>query len=248
MNSMPELTIVIPAKNESQSLPRLLNSLIRQDYAQLPSTRVFVADANSTDDTVNIALSFSKQLRIAVIHGGLPAVGRNEGARRCHSRYVLFVDADVELQDPTLLRRAVERMKCRRLHCLTTNIWCTGGSLADRLLFAGNNLVQRFASWTKPFASGMFMMFNKEKFDELGGFNERALYAEDYLLSKNISPLRFGIVSGGVVTGNRRFKKMGHFKIALMFLRTAVNTYNEKYFLRDQNYWKDPEEANNSGY
>jgi hypothetical protein len=30
---------------------------------------------------------------------------------------------------------------------------------------------------------------------------------------------------------------MGHSKIAAMFLRTAVNTWNENYFLRDQHYW-----------
>lgn len=248
MNTLPELTIVIPARNESQNLPSLLNSLIRQDYRHLSATRVYVADANSTDNTVSIALSFAKELSVTVIPGGLPSVGRNAGARRANSRYVLFVDADVELTDPTLLRRAVESMSRRHLHCLTTNIWCSGGSLLDKALYAGNNLVQRFASWTKPFATGMFMMFDKQKFDELGGFNERALYAEDYLLSKKISPLRFGIVAGGVLTSNRRFQKMGHLKIAAMFLRTALNTYNEKYFLRDQHYWQDHEDANSTSY
>jgi glycosyltransferase involved in cell wall biosynthesis len=248
VNTFPELSIVIPAKNESQNLPRLMNSLIRQDYPQLRSTRVFVADANSTDNTIGIALSFVGELAIAIIPGGLPAVGRNEGARRANSRYVLFVDADVELADPTLLRRAVESMKRRHLDCLTTNVWCSGGTLMDKALYAGNNLVQRFASWTKPFATGMFMMFGKDKFEELGGFNEQALYAEDYLLSKKVSPRRFGIVAGGVVTSNRRFKKMGHFKIVRMFFRTALNTYNDKYFLRDQHYWKDSEEASSSSY
>jgi glycosyltransferase involved in cell wall biosynthesis len=220
-----------------------MNSLSRQDYAQLHATKVFVADAQSTDDTVAVALSFAGELRVEVIPGGLPAVGRNEGARRANSRYVLFVDADVELKDPSLLRRAVASMERRNLHCLTTNVWCSSGSILDRALYAGNNLVQRFASWTKPFATGMFMMFNKDVFDRLGGFNEQALYAEDYLLSKKVSPTRFGIVSGGVITGNRRFQKMGRFKIIRMFLQTALNTYNEKYFLRDQDYWKEPEEA-----
>lgn len=223
-----------------------MNSLTRQDYRHLSATRVYVADAKSTDDTVSIALSFAGRLLVNVIPGGLPSVGRNAGARRANSRYVLFVDADVELTDPTLLRRAVETMNRRHLHCLTTNIWCSGGSLLDKALYAGNNLVQRFASWTKPFATGMFMMFDKQKFDELGGFNERSFYAEDYLLSKKISPLRFGIVAGGVLTSNRRFQKMGHLKIATMFFRTALNTYNEKYFLRDQHYWQDHEDANST--
>ena len=202
-------------------------------------TKVFVADADSTDNTREIALSFRDRLYIRVIPGGLPSVGRNAGARLATSKYVLFLDADIVLEDPTLLRRAMEVMTRRKLHCLTTNIWCSNGRLGDHLLYLGNDFVQYFASWTKPFATGMFMLFDKQKFDALGGFNEKALYAEDYLLSKQISPRRFGIVRGRVSTTNRRFQKMGHLKIVRMFLRTALNSWNENYFLQDHQYWNE---------
>src|SRR5271155_4891496 len=52
-----ELTIVIPAKNEVAMLPKLLESLCRQDYTGMSETRVLVADAGSTDGTVEMALS-----------------------------------------------------------------------------------------------------------------------------------------------------------------------------------------------
>jgi len=81
------------------------------------------------------------------------------------------------------------------------------------------------------------MMFEKAKFDELGGFHEQALYAEDYLLSKRVSTRRFRLINGGVLTTNRRFQKMGHAHIVGMFLKTALNTFNERYFLRDHKYW-----------
>lgn len=204
----------------------------------MPVTRVYVADANSTDGTVEIAQQFSERLRIFVIPGGLPSVGRNAGARRATTPYVLFLDADIVLNDPTLLRRAMETMKRRKLQCLTTNIRCSNGNLRDSMLFAGNNVVQRFASWTKPFATGMFMLFERGKFEELGGFNERALYAEDYLLTKQVSPRRFGIVRGHILTSNRRFQKMGHLRIARMFVNTALHTWSRDYFLRDQRYWE----------
>jgi glycosyltransferase involved in cell wall biosynthesis len=182
---------------------------------------------------------FADRLRISVIAGGLPAAGRNRGARRATTPYVLFVDADIELADDTLLRRAMDAMKRRNLHCLTTNIRCTGGAVPDHLLFAGNNLVQRLASWAQPFATGMFMLFDRTRFYELGGFDERALYAEDYLLSKQVSPSRFGILRGHVLTSNRRFQKMGHLKIARMFLNTALHTFVRAYFFRDHNYWTE---------
>jgi len=159
-----ELTIVVPARNESQSLPKLLTSLNRQDYLHLPDTRVCVADANSTDGTAEMARSFPAKFPIEVLPGGLPAVGRNAGARRATTPYVLFLDADVELRDPTLLRRSVRAMQRRQLHCLTTNIVCIDGSTADRLLFGGSNVVQKLSRWAAPFATGMFMMFDRQEF------------------------------------------------------------------------------------
>jgi glycosyltransferase involved in cell wall biosynthesis len=199
---------------------------------------VFVADAGSTDATIETALSFADRLLISVIPGGLPSIGRNAGARRATTPYVLFIDADIELPDPTLLRRAMEKMTRKQLHCLTTDIRCKDGRLMDELMFRGNNAVQHFASFTKPFATGMFMLFDRAKFNELGGFDESVHYAEDYHLSKQVSPTRFGIVKGHILTSNRRFRAMGHGKIAKMFLTTAFHTFDRSYFLRDHGYWK----------
>ncbi len=235
-----ELTIVVPAKNESQRLPRLLTSLSRQDYPHLRDTTVFVADAGSTDSTAAIAELCAARLGLAleIIPGGLPAVGRNAGAARATTPYVLFMDADVELAEATLLRRAMTTMQQRRLHCATTDIECIAGGGADRVLFRLNNFVQHTSRWVAPFATGMFMLFEKREFDRLGGFNERAQYAEDYLLSKQVARERFAVIPGCVLTSNRRFRKMGHSRVAWMFLKTALNSGNRKYFLRDQGYWE----------
>lgn len=232
------LTIVIPAKNESRLLPNLLESICRQDYGHLRSTKVFVADAGSTDGTPQIARSYRDWLDIEVIPGGLPSVGRNAGARRAESRYVLFIDADMELKDPTLLRRAIELAERRRLHCVTTNIWCSNGTLRDHLLYLGNDVMQYVSVLASPFSTGMFMLFEKAAFDRLGGFHENALYAEDYLLSKKVSLWRFGIVRGRALTTNRRFRNMGYFKIVGLFAKTMFNSWNESYFMHDQGYWE----------
>jgi glycosyltransferase involved in cell wall biosynthesis len=236
-----ELTIVIPAKNEAEMLPRLLGSLARQDFEGMTETRVIVADAGSTDGTVEVALSFRDRLRVEVIEGGLPSVGRNAGARLAMTPYVLFLDADVELPEPTLLRRALWRMRRRRLHLVTTNIACREGSFFDDALYMGNNFMQRIGSVLKPFATGMFMLFDREAFWALGGFNERALFAEDYLLSKGVARTRFRIVRGKILTTNRRFQKLGHGRMVWMFFKTMLHSWNDKYFLRDQGYWEESE-------
>jgi glycosyltransferase involved in cell wall biosynthesis len=237
MNTTNELTIVIPAKNEAKLIPRLLTSVVMQDYPLMPNTKVYLADANSTDGTPELALGFAKWLDIEVIPGGLPAVGRNAGARRARTPYLLFIDADIELADTTLVRRAVELMKRRNLHCVTTNISCPSGSTWDQALYSGNNFMQQLSRLYKPFSTGMFMLFDRERFHALGGFHEQAMYAEDYLLSQKVARKRFGIVRGHVVTTNRRFKKMGHFRLARLFLNTALHTHSEGFFLRDHKYW-----------
>ena len=237
MNTTSELTIVIPAKNEAKLIPNLLTSLLLQDYEPMPNTKVYLADANSTDGTPDVALMYLGWLDIEVIPGGLPSVGRNAGARRACTPYVLFIDADIELSDPSLVRRAVELMKRKNMHCVTTNIACPTGSAWDRMLYGGNNLMQHLSRLYKPFSTGMFMLFDRAQFNALGGFHDQALYAEDYLLSQKVAPSRFGIVSGSVSTTNRRFIKMGHLRLVRLFLNTALHTRNESFFLRDHKYW-----------
>ena len=75
-----ELTIVIPAKNEVKMLPKLLKSLCRQDYEGMAQTRVIVADAGSTDGTVEAALGFRDRLRVEVIAGWAAFGGKECGS------------------------------------------------------------------------------------------------------------------------------------------------------------------------
>jgi glycosyltransferase involved in cell wall biosynthesis len=203
----------------------------------MSSTRVLVADANSTDGTPEIVLSFRDRLNVSVIPGGMPSVGRNQGATQADTPYVLFLDADIELAETYLVRRCVEKAKARRLHLVTTNILCKEGNWVDQFFYRGNDVFQ-YLSWLhRPFATGMFMLVDRQKFQELGGFNEQIHYAEDYCLSQQIDRMRFTIVRGGVYTTNRRLQKMGHLRIGWLFLWTAMNFWNEKYFLRDHKYW-----------
>ena len=239
MTERPELSIVIPAKNEALRLPALLASLIEQDYPGMAHTPIFVADAGSTDGTAAIADGFRPMLHVIVVEGGTPSVGRNCGARRAESKYVLFLDADVELRDRTLLRRAVKRMQSRQLHCLTVDIACADGSWLDRMLYSGNSFMQRISSWFLPFGTGMFMLFERTRFAELGGFDEDALFAEDFLLTKQVSILRFSVLDGAIYTSNRRFNRTGHGRMVFLFFWTLLNSRNQRYFKRDHGYWNE---------
>ncbi len=205
----------------------------------MPSTRVLVADANSTDGMPEIVRNFRDRLKVEVIPGGMPSVGRNNGARQADTKYVLFLDADIELASDSLIRRAVEAAQEKDLECLTTNILCRDGSLTDRVFYAVNDFFQYLSCIHRPFSTGMFMMFDTQKFRALGGFDERVQFAEDYRLSSKVGRRRFKIVRGGVYTTNRRFQRMGHLRVGWLFLWTALNFWNEKHFLRDHHYWAE---------
>ena len=233
-----DLTIVIPATNEAAMILNLLTSLTNQDYPAMRTTRVLVADAASTDDTCKIVRSFSDRLNIAVIPGGLPSIGRNAGAALADTPYVLCLDADIELASNLLIRTAIETAQRKSLHCVTTNIVCRYGNFADKTLYVGNNMFQQLSRLHKPFSTGMFMLFDRQRFQELGGFHQQIHFAEDYQLSKQVARNRFGIVRGGVFTTNRRFQKMGHAKVARLFFAAAVNSWNPRFFLRDHKYWE----------
>jgi glycosyltransferase involved in cell wall biosynthesis len=207
-----------------------------QDYSKMRITPVLVADASSTDGTPDIVRSFGDRLTVDIILGGMPAVGRNRGAALAKTPYVLFLDADIELAEPGLLRQCIKKMQEKKLHLATTNILCQG-SFFDKILYWGSDFFQYLSCLYKPFATGMFMMFERERFHELGGFHEGAQFAEDYLLSQKVARSRFAILRGGVLTTNRRFQKMGHLRVFFLFFRTALNTHNERFFLRDHKYW-----------
>ena len=239
MSTRAELSIVIPARNEAASLPILLRSLQQQDYPRLAHTPVFVADANSTDGTPSVAMLFKDSLRVEVVAGGLPSVGRNRGAACSDSDFILFLDADVELRDPTLLRRAVERMKSARLHCLTVDITCADGNWMDRALYRGNSLMQRLSTWGMPFGTGMFLLLDRKRFEELRGFQEDAVFAEDFLLTKQISTLRFEVLRGEIYTSNRRFRRTGHGRMIFLFFWTMFKSRDQRHFQRDHGYWNE---------
>lgn len=237
MNTSSELTIVIPAKNEARLIPNLLHSLTRQDYSKMANTRVLVADANSTDGTPDIVLAFRDRLKVEVVPGGMPSVGRNQGARLADTKYVLFLDADIELADNGLIRRVVETAEQKNLQCATTNILCRDGTWTDKIFYGVNDFFQYLSCLHRPFSTGMFMLFDLKKFHELGGFDERVHFAEDYRLSSQVERRRFKIIRGGVYTTNRRFQRMGHLRVGWLFLWTLLNFWNEDHFLRDHHYW-----------
>ena len=73
------------------------------------------------------------------------------------------------------------------------------------------------------------MLVDKARFDEIGGFDRRALSAGDYQLTREFERRRFLVIRGGIYTTSRRMHKMGHRAIVRLFLKTMSNGRRPEY-------------------
>ena len=112
----PTLTVVVPARDEEETIAATLDALLQADY---PGVRILVVDDRSTDGTGAIVDAYvaeyaeKKPGRLAAIHiAELPEgwLGKTfalmVATDNSVSDYLLFTDADV-LFSPSILRRAL---------------------------------------------------------------------------------------------------------------------------------------------
>lgn len=182
------VSVVVPTRNESAALPRLLASLGRQG---LPLD-VVVADADSTDDTRDIARAWGAR----VVDGGLPGVGRNAGARVVRHDALVFLDADVELPDGFLAQNLAE-FRARRLAIATARYVPISTRRVDRAVHAAYNAYARATQRVYPLAAGFCLFTTRTVHDRIGGFDERIRLASDLNYVKRCAAVgRFGILHG----------------------------------------------------
>ena len=228
------LTIVIPCKNESKIIDTTL-SLVNQQI-DIDRVSVIVADA-SDDDTPQILQSRTDdKFNLNIIKGGLPGKARNRGAKRVTTPYVLFMDADMFILDPNLLRDCIKMMRRKNLDLLTTKVRTTNGKY--NYVFRSFDVVQKLIKPFTPFCLGGFMLFNTETFMRLGGFDEDAKVAEDYLLSKQVFCDKFKILNRTIFTPPRRFENKGVWYMLKLMVKSYFNRNNRKFFSNHNSYWK----------
>src|SRR5260370_39917329 len=87
------VSIVIVCYNQARYLPEAIQSALAQTLGDI---EVLVVDDGSTDNTRDVALSFSLVRYVHQGNQGL-AAARNAGIRETTSPYLLFLDADDRL-------------------------------------------------------------------------------------------------------------------------------------------------------
>jgi glycosyltransferase involved in cell wall biosynthesis len=185
------LTIVIPCKNEKSIIQKTLDLLNYQ--SDIWGVKVVVCDSSDDGitkfDIIERLEINSDKFDLYLMDGGLPAVARNNGFKLVETPYVLFVDSDVFLLDPKIIKRAFLRIHRQKLDLVTTKFRSDNGKY--NYIYRLFDFLQLVSKWSTPFCLGGFMMIRSETFKSLGGFDSDIKVAEDYHFSKQIKPKKF---------------------------------------------------------
>ena len=221
------ISIIIPAKNEEKYLPSLLKSIkeqeeIREEY------ELILADAGSTDCTVEIARSFSCR----IVSGGLPAKGRNEGAKVARGDLFLFLDADIKLPQD-FLKNSLKEFEARNLDFASYHL------IPNKRFY--QILFHLFYNWPITFVQkflahgAMAILVKRSVFEAVGGFEEEITLAEDhYFMNQAFKIGRFGIIkSTQVYMTLRRFETDGFFNTIFKYALCYLYMFSGKPFKSD---------------
>ena len=209
---MPSLSIIIPTLNEASNLPILLQALQVQTR---PPDEVIVADAGSTDGTVEAAL----HLGASVVPGGKPGPGRNAGARAATGDLFLFLDADV-VPPPDFLEKLLVEFEQSGYVVATTLMEPLSDNLGERILVEAGNLYLQVIQPFSPQAPGFCIVVWRRIHEAIGGFDEAAVLAEDFDYVQRASKHgEFGVLTTVRIPFSlRRVEEDGFFQVAFKYV------------------------------
>lgn len=236
---LPKFSIIVPTFNEEKLIGRCLQSLALQDTDC--AYEIIVADSNSTDGTVGIAEKYAD--KVVLCPRGI-AVGRNAGAKAAKGKYLIFIDGDSvaskrlvaaysdAFADKNCVAATGPILPLERLRGHENLLVSTGAKLYTRkwmklLLLLG-----------KPAFIGSNSAFRRDRFFEVGGFNEKLATFEDGDLSMRlVGKGKFAFHNDAIVyTSVRRLKKWGYIKFVGFH---ASNTLRYVLFGRPHSHYEE---------
>ena len=172
-----EISLVIPAHNEEQYLPRLLDSIdvARASWRRGPGAmQVIVADNASTDGTAKVAGDRGCEL-VQVEERRIASV-RNAGVSVAAGDILCFVDADSEVH-PQTFNVVEDSLATGRVVAGATGVRMERWSLGIAVTYA----IFMPMVWLTRMDTGV-VFCRRNDFETIGGYDERRYFAEDVQL------------------------------------------------------------------
>lgn len=213
-------SIIIPTYNEEEYLPILLESIKSQNFDDY---EIIVADANSKDRTREIAEEYG----CVVVDGGLPAVGRNNGASVAKGEYLLFLDSDLKLTDE-YLRNVLYEFRMERLGIAITQMEPMSNKVEDKLFHDFANYFMISVEKIKPHGAGCYgIIAKRELHEKCGGFDETLTFGEDTdYIERLAKEERFRVLRNAKIgVSTRRLEEEGIETLIQQYGKSTVNDF-----------------------
>lgn len=175
-NKIPFVTVIVTTKNEELNIAACLESI--KKHAE--GAQIIVVDNFSADKTAQIVQKFTPKV---YLKGPERSAQRNFGLKKARGKYVLFLDADMELTK-NLIRECTFVAKKNSK---------TAGIIIDEQS-KGNNFLARIKSiekrlTNKETAIEAARFFKRADLEKIGGYDENLISGEDWDLSIRMSKL-----------------------------------------------------------
>lgn len=170
----PRFSLIIPARNEEDYLPRLFDSIdvaLNHFHLGREAVEVIVADNVSTDRTAEIAQE--RGAKVVPVAKRLIAAVRNGGARAARGELLAFLDADSQMHRDTF-NAIVRCLDSGKVVGGATGVHMERLSLGIALTYA---LFTPFVWMTRMDTGVVFC--RREDFESVGGYDESLSFAED---------------------------------------------------------------------
>lgn len=209
---VPRIAVIVPARNEAAHIRSCVESLLRQDYAQL---RVVAVNDRSTDATgalLNDLAAANPGGRLTVLHvvelppGWLGkthamALAARRAVESYDPDYLLFTDADIDFAPDAIRRSLVAAIRSRADHFVTLPT-TLAKSAGEAMVLSFLQLIGMWAvrTWRvmDPKAKrdaigvGAFNLLRTEVYQQIGGFEAlRMEVLEDLTLGRTIKAAGF---------------------------------------------------------
>ncbi|MCC7553536.1 MAG: glycosyltransferase [Methanobacteriaceae archaeon] len=218
-----KISIIIPTFNEEEYLPVLLESIKNQIYEDY---EIIVADADSEDKTVEIAKSYD----CSIVEGGLPGVGRNNGAKIAKGELLLFLDSDLQLPKDYLIK-LVDEFTSEDIGIGITQMEPLSEKREDKVLHNLANWFMIASEKIKPHGAGCYGIISKKSLhDYCGGFNEKLNFGEDTDYIERLAKLEeFKVLRKPKIrVSTRRLEEEGLYTLIMQYGISTVNDFRGK--------------------
>lgn len=169
-----QISAIIPTKDEENNIERLLKSLKNQTFKHF---EIIVVDNHSKDQTTKIAKKFTKKV---YTFGPERSSQRNWGLKYAQGKYVLFLDADMELE-PDVVRQCLQKIaQNQNVAAVVINEISQGTGFLARV----KNLEKKLYTNQELIEAPRF--FRKKDLEKIGGFDENLISGEDWDLGQRL--------------------------------------------------------------